>query len=742
MKKEKIGVYICHCGGNISDYVNADHVRETVKNEPGVVIAKTLMFTCSDSAQKEISEDIKSENLDAMVVASCSPKLHLYTFRNVAERSGLNPYNYIQCNIREQCSWAHSDKPKEATEKAIRLLRAAIAKARYSKAIDPIKISALNSVLIIGAGVSGMRAAIELADMGTEVYLIEKDHFVGGRTAQINDLFSTNEKGKEIINKLYNEIKKREKITLFTGAELESVSDSVGNLKVKVKIHPRYIIPPDTQGAIDKFEKAINQCSDQVPSEFNFGLTKRKAIYKNYEGALPDIPAVDKDVFNPGKDFLETYKDCIDLNQKAEILNLAVGAIILCTGFDPYEPEEDEYGYKKIDNVITLQQLKRIIELNNNNQLVYRGKNIKNIVFIYCVGSRQVNGENKYCSRFCCTAAVHTSLTIKKKFQNIKAIHLFRDIRTYGKQEVLYDEACRQGDIFLKYDATEPPIVEKNEESTTVRIKDILSERDEIEINTDLVVLVTGMVPRKDSHNIANIVKAPLGRDNFFNEIHPKLRPVETVIDGIYIAGTCQGPKNITESVKSSLSASAKAHSLLSKGEIELEPIVAKVNEDLCEWCDKCVAVCDYDAIIKKEYKGKTVAAVNQVVCKGGGACISVCPVDAIDLACYTNEEIESMIDAMAKETDIELKEKKPVQQSDREKSTQQSEAKMKEFPEIWKSILKTLEAEQKSIPQIAEDTNLPLPVITYNLMTLVKYGYINPGEMDENDEYYFYKLQ
>jgi heterodisulfide reductase subunit A len=742
MKKEKIGVYICHCGGNISDYVNVDHVREAVKNEPGVVIAKTLMFTCSDSAQKEISEDIKSENLDAMVVASCSPKLHLYTFRNVAERSGLNPYNYIQCNIREQCSWAHSDKPKEATEKAIRLLRASIAKARYSEAIEPIKISALNSVLIIGAGVSGMRAAIELADMGTEVYLIEKDHFVGGRATQIDDLFTTNEKGKAIIDKLYKEIKKREKITLFTGAELESVSDSVGNLKAKVKIHPRYIIPPNTQEAKDKLKEAINKCSDQVPDEFNFGLTKRKAIYKKYEGALPDIPVVDKDVFNHGEDFLATYKDCIDLNQKSEILNLTVGAIILSTGFDPYEPGEDEFGYKKIDNVITLQQFKRIIELNSNNQLVYRGKKIKNIVFIYCVGSRQVDGENKYCSRFCCTAAVHTSLTVNKKFQNIKSVHLFRDIRTYGKQEILYDEACRQGDIFLKYDATEPPVVEKNKGSTTVRIKDILSERDEIEIDTDLVVLVTGMVPRKDSDNIASIVKAPVGRDKFFNEIHPKLRPVETVIDGLYIAGTCQGPKNITESVKSSLSASAKAHSLLSKGEIELEPIVAKVNEDICEWCDKCAAVCDYDAIIKKEYNGKAVAAVNQVVCKGGGMCVSVCPVDAIDLAGYTNEEIESMISAMAMKSDIKSKEKAPAQQSETEDSPQQSEAKMKELPEIWKSILKTLEAEQKNIPQIAKETNLPLPVITYNLMTLVKYGYINPGEMDENDEYYFYKIK
>ena len=728
--KNKIGVYICHCGGNISDYVSVDLVKEAVKDESGVVVVKTLMFTCSDSAQKEISEDIKSENLDAIVVASCSPKLHLYTFRNVAERSGLNPYNYVQCNLREQCSWAHSDKPDDATEKAIRLLRAAIGKVRYSEAIMTIKISALNSVLIIGAGVSGMRAAIELADMGTDVYLIEKDYFIGGRPPQMEELFQTDEKGKKIVEKLYNEIKKREKIKIFTGTELESLSGSVGNFEAKVKVNPRYIIPGCDK---DKLKEAMDKCTDEVPDEFNFGLTKRKAIYKNYEAALPDAPVVDKNLFNPSNEFLKTYKDCIDLEQKTEILDLEIGAVLLCTGFDSYEPKEDEYGYKKINNVITLQQFKRIIDLNNINTLVYEGKDIKNIAFIYCVGSRQVNGENKYCSRFCCTAAIHTSLIIKKKFPNIRSFHLFRDIRTYGKQEILYDEARKQGDIFLKFEGTEPPIVEKVGENTIVKIKDILSKGEEIEIDVDLVVLVTGMVPRKDSDKIANIVKAPVGLDKFFNEVHPKLRPVETVIDGIYIAGTCQGPKNITESIKSSLSASAKAHSLLRKGEIELEPIIAKIDADTCELCDKCFEVCDYDAIIKTEYKGKMVATVNEAVCKGGGMCLPVCPEDAINLAGFTNQEMESMIDAIIKEVTIEKKEEKEV--------SEESESKMKELPEIWTNILKTIEKEQKNIPQIAKELNLPQPVITYNLMTLVKYGYIKPGEMDDKDEYYFYEF-
>jgi len=726
--KNKIGVYVCHCGGNISDYVNVVQVREAVKDEPGVFLAKNVMFACADSSQKEIIEDIKENNLDAIVVASCSPKLHLYTFRDVAIRAGLNPYNYVQVNLREQCSWAHSDKKREATEKGIALVRAGIARVRNSEALEQIKISSLNAVAVIGAGVSGMRAAIELADMGTDVYLIEKNYFVGGRPPQMEELFETNEKGKEIVEKLYTEIKKREKVKLFTGAELKSISGSVGDFEAEVRIRPRYIVPSCDK---NKLKEAVDKCTDEVPDEFNFGLTKRKAIYKDYEEALPDIPVVDKDSLNPSKEFLEIYKDCIDLNQKEEILNLKVGAIILCTGFDPYEPKEGEYEYKKNNDVMTLPQFKRIIELNPNKKLVYQGRDIKNIAFIYCVGSRQINGENKYCSRFCCTSAIHTSLLIKKKFQDIRSFHLYRDIRTYGRQEILYDEASRQGDIFFKFDEQKPPVVERNGKGTTVKVNDILTEGEEIELNPDLVVLVTGMVPRKDSHELANIVKAPIGRDKFFNEIHPKLRPVETVIDGVFIAGTCQGPKNITESIRSSLSASAKAHSLVSSGEIKLEPIIARINKDACEWCDKCSEVCDYNAITKIEYQGKEVAQINEAVCKGCGMCLPVCPEDALELAGYTNKEIESMIDAMTKE--IKLEEGK--------EEAAETGSKMKEIPEIWGNILRVLEKGHKTIPQIAKELNLPQPVVTYNLMTLVKYGYIRPGEMDEMDEYYLYEL-
>ena len=651
--KEKIGVYVCHCGGNISDYVDVEKVRDVVAKEDGVVLSKNKMFTCADSAQKEMINDIKNNDLDAMIVASCSPKLHLYTFRNVAERAGLNPHNYVQANIREQCSWAHTDKPKEATEKAIRIVRAAIRRVKYSEALDPFIISAENIALIIGAGVAGMRSAIDLADMGTHVYLIEKSHFVGGRVAQMGKLFPTDEKGEEIINNLYDEIRKRDKIKLFTGAELGNISGSVGDFKAQIKIHPRYIVPDYN---MDKLNEAIAECKTEIPDEFNFGLTQRKAIYKEYENCKPEIPAIEIDSFDPGQKFLEKYKDCIDLEQKTETLNLTIGAIILSTGFDPYEPEEGEYGYKKSDNVITLQQLRRLIELNNG-KLKYNNKEIKNIVYIYCVGSRQKEGENKYCSRYCCSAAIHTALLCRKNFNSVKGFHLYRDIRTYGKQELLYEEACKLGDIFFKFDEDEPPVVETGNGKLQVKFKDILTYNEEFEIEPDLVVLVTGMIPRSDSNNIAGILKTPIGNDKFFNEMHPKLRPVETVIDGVHICGTCQGPKNITETVISSLAATAKANSLISSGEIELEPIIIRIDPKACDWCGKCAEICPYNCISETEYnpgeqkgKIKTIALVNKSVCKGCGMCTPVCPTDAIDLIGYTNNEIESMIDGLIME--------------------------------------------------------------------------------------------
>lgn len=641
--KNRIGVYICHCGSNISDYVDVEKVNEVAAKENGVILSKTCMFACADSTQKEIVEDIKEQKLDGIVVASCSPKLHLNTFRNVAKRAGLNQYNYVQVNVREQCSWAHSDKKKEATEKAIKLVQAGIERTKHSQALTPISIPSTNAVLVVGAGVAGMRAAIELAQMGTEVFIIEREYFVGGRSSQWNQLFTTNETGREVVSRLYKKIKETNNITLFTGADLESKSGSVGDFDVKLKIRPRHI-NPDCKVDWGKFKKAVEICPVEFDDPFNFGLTKQKAIYKNFESEFPEIPTIDVEHCTKCGLCVDICTE-IDLNQKEEILNINVGAILLTTGASPYEPQAGEFGYREIDNVITLQQFKRLIELNDK-EFIYHGKAIKNIAYVYCVGSRQVEGENKYCSRYCCTSTIHSAIMVKEKFEGIHNFHFTRGVRTYGKQEILYNQSAKQGDIFLQSFEDSPTEVYQENGHTIVKIKDILTADKELEVKADLVVLVTGMVPRKNN-SINGILKVPIGRDKFYNEIHPKLRPVETVIDGVLIAGSCQAPLNITESVKSSLSAAAKVNSLISKGEIELEPTLAEIDKSSCNWCNLCTDVCPFDAITKTKYEGKDIAVVNEANCKGCGICLPVCPSNSIQLIGYTDVEIESMINAL-----------------------------------------------------------------------------------------------
>jgi heterodisulfide reductase subunit A2 len=730
--KERIGVYICHCGGNISDYVDVKQISELVKNENGVIISKDVMFACADSNQVEMIKDIKENNLDSIVVASCSPKLHLHTFRNVAERAGINQYNYVQVNIREQCSWPHSDKPKDATVKAIGLIRAGINRVAYSESLEDIEIKTQKAVVVIGAGVAGMKAAIELSRSGNEVYLLEQDYFVGGRVAASNTVFMSDQKGKEIVAKLYAEIKKQNNITLFTGTSIEKVSGSLGNFHVDIKITPRYIAKNYDAALLNS---AIEECQVNVYDDFNLGLFKRKAIYKNYPEALPDVPVVNLEAIKTDKSFVDMYAKCFNLAEEPQFLSLHAGAIIVTTGFDNYQPKQGEYEYKNIGNVITLPELKRLIELNND-QFIFNNKQVKKVSFIYCVGSCQTEGENKYCSRICCTAAIHTSLLLKEKYKDIKTMHLYREIRTYGKQEILFEKSSKQGDVFIKFDETAPPLIEKKENNIHITVKDILTNNKELELETDLVVLVTGMVPRTNSLETAKKLKIPTGNDKFFNEIHPKLKPVETVIKGVYIGGACQGPKNITESVQSALSATAKVSALIKSGSIMLEPIIARINHNSCIWCGKCEVVCEYDALKQTEINGKMIAMVNKASCTGCGICAPVCPSDSIELIQYTNNEIEGMIDGFTKK--IELQEKEETEAISEEKAS----VGMKEYPEIWKKIASSIKEEAKTIPQISKELGIKNDIITYNIMTMNKYSIVDAEGIDDMDEYYLYKLK
>ncbi|HTQ10353.1 MAG TPA: CoB--CoM heterodisulfide reductase iron-sulfur subunit A family protein [Fimbriimonadaceae bacterium] len=569
-EKRKIGVFICHCGGNISDFVDVEELRASIEEDPDVVVAKTTMFACSDSAQQEIAEAIEKEGLDGIVVASCSPKLHLYTFRGMAERAGLNPYRYVQVNLREQCSWAHRDNKQAATIKGESLLRAGKARAAASKSLENFRIETLPTVLVIGAGVAGLRAAIGLADLGLAVHLVEKADKPGGWVASLGPTFPTDRKGSDLIQDLLDQVRKRENIALYTGAEVVERSGSAGKFQIKIRL------------------------------------------------------------------------------STGEKLTLAAGAVIVATGFDSYAPEEGEFGYG-LPGVITMPDFRRMLD-ETQGKILYNGRKVKTIAYVYCVGSRQAEDEtHAHCSRYCCTATVHTALQVTKRDPKVNQYHLYRDMRTYGKYELLFEEASRKGSVFMRWDPDNPPEVRADKDRLAVSVADLLDGGDRVEIPVDLTVLVTAMVPRSGDH-LVDTLKLPTSKSGFLNEIHPKLRPVETVINGMLIAGAAQGPKTISEAVSSSLAAVTKSAALLVKGYVDLEPFVAKVDAERCTGCGECVAACPYEALQMRTMEKREIAEVTPSLCKAGGACVPACPEGALDLVGYTDREITAMIDALARE--------------------------------------------------------------------------------------------
>jgi heterodisulfide reductase subunit A len=581
MTRKRLGIFICHCGGNISDYVDTDKLREMVEKEPSVAAAQVNMFTCSDAAQQNIVNEILEKKLEGIVVCSCSPKLHLDTFRAMAQRAGLNQYEYTQVNLREQCSWAHTHDKKAATEKALRLVRAGIARTLLSVPLEKLRVETLSHALVIGAGVAGLRAALALSDVGVSVHLIEKSPQAGGMVGRWGKLFPNNKDGRKIIDSLLAKIGDRENISLFTNAELIEKSGHIGDFLVKVKIGER------------------------------------------------------------------------------DIVSLNVGAIIVATGFQTYSPFAGEFAYGA-EGVVTLPEYEELLA-GNKGRIVYHGREVKTIVYIYCVGSREntkTDNPHLYCSRYCCSAATYAASCTHEIDQSVRQFHLFRDIRTYGKYELLYEQALIRGSVFLGYTEDAPPQVNSVGGKLIVKTKDRLSGGEEVEIIADLVVLVTGMAPRENA-SLVDVLKLPLGKDGFFNEIHPKLRPVETILDGVFIAGTAQGPKNLAESVASSMAAVSKTAALLMKGYVDLEPLVSRVDPDLCTWCGECLKACPYGAIEAVDEAGKKVARINPVLCKGDGACVPVCPHQAVSVEGYTNKQIELMIDALAKEVEEVENEKK-----------------------------------------------------------------------------------
>jgi heterodisulfide reductase subunit A2 len=572
----RIGVYVCHCGGNISDYVDIDQVVAAAQAEPGVVVARQMMFACSDSGQGEMERDIEEQQLDGMVVASCSPKLHVTTFRGVAKRAGLNPYEYTQVNVREQASWIHAEDAQGTTDKAVQLVKAGVARTRLTEPLEPLVVETTPRTLVIGGGVAGLRAAIGLADIGLGVFLVEREPVLGGRVGTLEEMYPTGKNGKALIADLLAQIRERPAIRMFTEAEMISKTGSFGNYQVGIQVG----------------------------------------------GSNP------------------------------ETLTVEVGSIVVTTGVDTYTPEIGEYGYG-IDGVVTLPELKAMIDASSG-RLTHNGRPVGTIAYIYCVGSREPAGEpgaNEFCSRYCCAATVAASVQLSSRDAKLHQYHLYRDMRTYGKFETMYTESRELGSVYLKFGPEAPPAVTQREGGgLLVTVKDLLTGPEELAIPADLVVLVTGMVPRRNEELI-NILKLPVDKDGFFNEIHPKLRPVETMVDGVFIAGACQGPKNSSESVASGLAAVTQSAVILKKGFAELDPLVAIVHADACTGCGECVSACPYAAIEMGTVGDRAVALISETGCKGCGGCVPVCPENAIDLRGYTDAQITAAIDKLLEVT-------------------------------------------------------------------------------------------
>ncbi len=621
--EEKVGVYICHCGGNISDHVDVHQLAESVKDLPGVTVTHTNMFMCSDPGQELIQQDIKNGKVNRVVVASCAPGLHESTFRAAIKRAGMNPYLYEHANIREQVSWVHDGE--KATRKAVGLVSAAISKSKYLQALEPIRVDAVNHATVIGAGVAGLRAALDLARRGIHVALVEKSPFLGGQATRLDRLYPTGEKAGELIQHLAAAVCADPRITVFTCAEVVKSEGYVGKFKITVKRRPP-ASPADLAGL-------------DLPA----GQSPRIGDYLPFAGYYP--AAI---VEEPRETVLES------------------GVLVFATGFQTYQPHQGEYGYQLHPAVITLPELIRHLAAgtSDGDTLWVNGKKIRRAALIHCVGSRQIPGIhaenpdgslNEYCSRTCCTATLQAACEIRQRYPGTHVFEYYRDIRTYGRgQEEYYERAGQNNVTFFRFEPDSPPTVEASESADyplKIKVTDSLTFGEEIEAEVDLVVLAVGMEPNNIS-DLVDMMKLPTGADRFLQEVHPKLRPVELANTGILLAGTCQAPMDIGEACSAAQAAAAKASSMLAKGYVELDPFVAEVDPLRCSGAGKCVEVCPIDDaidLVEMQIDGLTLkrARVNPALCTGCGICVAVCPANAVDVNGWTLKQYEEMVDAI-----------------------------------------------------------------------------------------------
>ena len=662
---QRIGVFVCWCGSNIAATVDVKRVAEAVRTEPGVVFSTDYQYMCSENGQALIRQAIHEHGLTGVVVCSCSPRMHEATFRKTATLAGVNPYMVEIANIREQCSWIHKDMP-EGTEKAIILARAAIAKVNLNAPLTAGTSPVTKRALVIGGGIAGIQTALDVADAGYEVDIVEKKPTIGGRMAQLDKTFPTLDCAACILTPKMVDAAQNEKINIISYAELDSLSGYVGNFTAKIRKKARYIDETKCTGC--------GVCTEKCPSrkglnEFNMGLNTRGAIYIPFAQAIPNVAVIDAKNclhFRTGKCGL-CEKNCsagaIRFDQQDEMLERKYGAIIVATGFKPIDASAfDEYAYTQSKDVVTSLEFERIMNAAGptKGQLVRPsdGKHPREIVFIQCVGSRcsqdAVKGK-PYCSKICCMYTAKHAMLVREKYPDVKVHVFYIDARTPGKNfDEFYRRAVEQYDV----DYIKGMVGKVSVEGDHLHVQgsDLLAN-EQVHIQADMVVLATAIEPDPTARAIGTMLTASMDTNDFFTEAHPKLRPVESPTAGIYLSGVCQGPKDIPETVAQAGAAAAKVIGLLSKNSLTCNPCVAHADELLCNGCSQCERVCPYGAISYEdrevrgpEFRGvKRVAVVNEAVCQGCGACTVTCPSTAMDLKGFSNNQIMAEVDAICR---------------------------------------------------------------------------------------------
>lgn len=663
---QRIGVFVCHCGTNIAGTVDVKSVAEALKSEPGVVFSTDYQYMCSQAGQDIIKNAIAEYMLTGIVVCSCSPRMHEATFRKTAKAAGLNPYMVEIANIREQCSWVHKEMPI-GTEKAIILGKAAVAKVNLNAPLTPGESPVTKRALVIGGGIAGIQTALDIADAGFPVDIVETKPTIGGKMAQLDKTFPTLDCAACILTPKMVDVAQNEKVRIFSYSEVTEVGGFVGNFEVTIKKRARFVKEDICTGCGACTEKCPQK---KVPNEFNLGMDNRRAIYIPFAQAVPKVATIDPNyctMLKTGKCGL-CSKVCtagaIDYDAKDEFIKEKYGAIVVATGFNPISMDKfDEYAYSQSKDVVTSLEYERLMNAAGPTQgTLLRpsdGEHPHTIVFVQCVGSRCdacAEKGKEYCSKICCMYTAKHAMLTRDKYPDTDVYVFYIDVRTPGKN---FDEFYRRAveDYGVHYIKGMVGKVTPEGKKLKVRASDLIGGK-QINIDADMVVLAAAIEPDKSARPLATMLTASMDTNDFFTEAHPKLRPVESPTAGVFLSGTCQGPKDIPETVAQAGAAASKVIGLLCKDKLTGNPCVAHSNELMCNGCSTCEKVCPYGAItyIDKEFRMpdrttrvRRVASVNEAVCQGCGACTVACMSGAMDLKGFMNKQIMAEVDAICK---------------------------------------------------------------------------------------------